>query len=282
LSLPFLLLAPLLAQLGPTVGPAAGALPQAPLQIPRARPAVPATAAPPTRLEQCLALVRSGPLDAIDVADSWAAGTNADGADAMECKALALSALQRWDQAGQAFIAARDLLAPDQRTRRAQLGTSAGIATDSAGDHTAALALLDTAHGDALAAGNVPLAGRIALDRASPLAALGRTAEVAAALAEARATVPASYEVWLISARFSRQQGALAEAQTQIESAARLDPRDPAIGLEAGVIAMLSGREESARRSWESVLIVAPGSDEAQTAQGYLDQLGPVPAPAGR
>ena len=51
-------------------------------------------------------------------------------------------------------------------------------------------------------------------------------------------------------------------------------PVDPEIGLEAGVIAILLGHEEAARKSWQSVISAAPGSGAAKTAQGYIDQLG--------
>jgi TolA-binding protein len=63
-----------------------------------------------------------------------------------------------------------------------------------------------------------------------------------------------------------------------IERAAQLFPVDPEIGLEAGVIAVLSGRDEAARKSWLSVIKAAPNSPSAKTAQGYLDQLGPEAA----
>ncbi len=104
----------------------------------------------------------------------------------------------------------------------------------------------------------------------------------AAALAAARTADPANSQAWLLSATLSRRQGKLGEAQTQIERAALLMPVDPEIGLEAGVIAVLGGRDEAARRSWESVIRAAPGSGFAKTAQGYLDQLGPSTAPSGR
>ena len=64
--------------------------------------------------------------------------------------------------------------------------------------------------------------------------------------------------------------------QARIERAAALLPIDPAIGLEAGVIAMLAGHEEAARRSWQSVVAAAPDSAEAQTAKGYIAQLRPA------
>jgi hypothetical protein len=70
--------------------------------------------------------------------------------------------------------------------------------------------------------------------------------------------------------------GKLADAQEQVEEAARLDPTAPAIGLEAGVIAILDGREEAARSSWQSVIDLSPGTEFATSAQSYLDQLGPT------
>jgi predicted TPR repeat methyltransferase len=70
----------------------------------------------------------------------------------------------------------------------------------------------------------------------------------------------------------------LPEAQAQIEKAAALLPVDPEIGLEAGVIAVLAGRNEAARKSWQSVLTTAPDSEAAATAKGYLAQLGAAPS----
>ncbi|HZF45775.1 MAG TPA: hypothetical protein VEZ26_05540, partial [Sphingomonadaceae bacterium] len=59
--------------------------------------------------------------------------------------------------------------------------------------------------------------------------------------------------------------------------AAGLDPANPAIGLEAGVIAALAGADDAARKSWQSVVETAPDSPEAQTARDYLAQLAPTP-----
>ena len=65
----------------------------------------------------------------------------------------------------------------------------------------------------------------------------------------------------------------LGEAQRHIEYAATLAPRDPAVGLEAGVIAAMAGREEQARASFQSVIEVAPESVEANRARTYLTRL---------
>ena len=94
-------------------------------------------------------------------------------------------------------------------------------------------------------------------------------------LTEARTALPDDPATWLISARLSRQQERLADAQQQIERAAMLAPRNPEVGLEAGVIAVLAGNDAAARRSWQSVVAMAPNTPVAATAQTYLDQLGP-------
>jgi tetratricopeptide (TPR) repeat protein len=279
MPLSLLLLAPLLAQIGPSVSPGAGGpLPQAPLpERPRAAPV--AAPVPPSRLEQCRTLAGTDPLAALDVAEGWGeAARGPEVVDAGECEAIALTRLLRWDEAQTAFASARDHTAANELARRAQLGAMAGNAALGAGDAEAANTLFASAHGDAQTSANPALIADIGTDWSRALVALGRPAEAAALLAAARAGNSPNPLCWLLSATLSRRQGQLAEAQTQIERAAQLAPRDGEIGLEAGVIAVLDGRERAARRSWQSVLLAAPGSEAATTAQGYLDQLGPEPA----
>ncbi|HEX4847673.1 MAG TPA: hypothetical protein VFV30_05980 [Novosphingobium sp.] len=270
MNLTFLL--PLFAQVGP-----AGAMEHAPLEIPRAKKA----AAPVIegRLARCIELAHSAPLDAIRETDKWLAEAKGSArADPGECKGLALTRLERWAQAAATFAAAHDDTPVFEQALRARRGAMAGNAALAAGQAEAALAALDSAHGEARRAKETALAGGIALDRARTLVALGRIEEAASALAEARGALAGDAQTWLLSATLSRRLGKLPEAQGQIEQAAALDPRDPAIGLEAGVIAMLAGREEAARKSWEAVVAMAPDSAEATTARGYLDQLGLDPS----
>jgi Flp pilus assembly protein TadD len=89
----------------------------------------------------------------------------------------------------------------------------------------------------------------------------------------ARAALPYNSQAWLLSATLARRLGALDDAQKFIEQAALLKPTDPEIGLEAGVIAVLSGRDDAARKSWDSVIEMAPESQFAETAGSYLTQL---------
>lgn len=261
-----LLLAALL-QVGPLVTP--GAAPALPHQTALPEERAPTSPAKP---------VQTCPRDSVEAAEDWlAASQGAERANAGECLGVAHSLLGAWEEAAAAFAAAR--LAADTPQWRARLGAMAGEAALNGGDAQAALAALDAARADA--AGDSVMLGGIATFRARALVALKREGEADAALALARSLTPQSPQAWLLSATLSRRLGKLAEAQAQIERAYDLLPIDPSIGLEAGLIAMLSGRETAARRSWESVLTVAPQSDEAAAARGYLAQLDP-PAGAGR
>lgn len=281
--MPLALLLPLLAQVGP-----AGALPQAPLPTDRQRSAhvAPAPSAPaqPSRLQQCLDLAMARPSDAIEVAQNWlkVAKSGTERAQARQCHALALTRIEGWSEAATLFLAARDDTPANEADERARLAALAGNARLAGGDPAAALAALDLARGDAQAGLNATLRGGIETDRARALVALGRDADAASALEAARLADPQNAQAWLLSATLSRRQGKLAEAQAQIERAAQLLPVDPEIGLEAGVIAVLSGRDEAARKSWQSVVRTDPDSPAAKTAQGYLDQLGPPAAPSSR
>ena len=176
------------------------------------------------------------------------------------------------------FLAARDDTPAHESGERARLGALGGNALIASEDMTGALAALDTARADANQSGDAKLGAAIQIDRARALVALDRPGDAAAALKEARELDPGSAQAWLLSATLSRRMDKLTDAQAQIQRAAELMPVDAQVGLEAGVIAMLSGREPAARKSWQSVIKVAPGSEAAKTAQGYLDQLGPEAA----
>lgn len=274
----------LFAQVGPS---------PTPLNLPtgledRPRPAAPAPTAPAPAvsaaskaLGECLDAVKLDPPAAAELAEGWieqAKGPEA--AQAHFCLGSAKAALGNWEEAETAFAAGRDAAAPGDKRLRAQLGAMAGTAALALNASDRALALLDQAHGDALSVPEARLAGDISVDRSRALVALKREGEAAEALAQARGASADNPDAWLLSATLARREGKLDEAQGWIERAAVLAPRDPQVGLEAGVIAVLAGRDEAARKSWQSVIAAAPDSDLAKTAQGYLDQLGAAPAPA--
>ncbi len=275
-----LLFLPLILQAGN-----APALPQAPLEIHRRKPEPGASVRPPIRLagplEQCLALAKTDSAAAEDLARAWLAKARLSArAEPGRCLGVALSGQGQWSDAEGAFLAARDDTAANERANRARLGAMAGNAALASGAPDRALQLLDTAHGDALGAGDPHLAALLSIDRARALVLLKRDSDAAAALAEARSGAAEDPQAWLLSATLSRRMNRLAEAQQQIEQAAILAPLDPEIGLEAGVIAALGGRDDAARRSFQSVLKTAPDSETAKRAQQYLDQLGPAAAPS--
>lgn len=227
------------------------------------------------KLAQCRDTANSNPDEGATMATDWlsdAKGTQR--ADAHLCLGYAYSQSQAWGMAEQAFLAGRDE-ATDNVLTRARLGDMAANAALADGGAVRALAALDRAATDAKAVGDAVLTSAIASDRARALVALKRNDDAAAALTEARTATPTDAGVWLLSATLSRRMGKLAQAQSQIESAAKLNPLDPEIGLEAGVIAMLGGHEDAARRSWQSVVKASPQSDAGHQATAYLDQIGP-------
>lgn len=226
------------------------------------------TSRPP--IDVCLATARSDPAKARTLAEEWVGRTSgAQKAIGYHCLGVAAGNAGDWAAASAAFTRARDG-AGDVRFK-ARMGALAGtalLAQDKPGD---ALAALEAAQ--PLAAGDPAMGSEIAQERAVALVALKRDEDAVAALAQARTLGPDDAHAWLLSATLSRRQNDLAAAQAQIERAASLDPRDPAVGLEAGVIAALGGNDEAARRSFESVVAAAPDSAEATTAKAYLAQL---------
>jgi len=284
------LLAIALLQAGPLVTPgAAPAIGQSPLRDEHTRrrhdTAPAGIAAPETsRLGQCLQAAESDAPAAEAAARDWLKVVSGSAQAApLLCLGSAQAAQENWDEAEKSFLSGRDLAAASDRGLRARLGAMAGNAALAQGDAARALAVLDLARKDAEITSDDPhLAGDIAMDRARALVSLQRLDEAGEALVEARGGNPNNAQAWLLSATLSRRQGRLAQAQAQIQTASELLPTDPEIGLEAGVIAVLAGHDEAARKSWQSVLAAAPSSPQAETARGYLAQLAPPPAGGSR
>jgi len=239
---------------------------------------------PPTpegnRLSACLAQAGSDPDSALDRADEWLKAEKgpARAAPGM-CLGTAYATLEQWIPAQEAFIAARDAAVGDHRMR-ATLGTMAGNAALAGGSPVGAMVVLDVAKGDATALHDNELLGGIAVDRARALVMLQRPADAATALAEARTATPEDGATWLLSATLSRRMGNLAEAQAEIENAAKFLPTDPQVGLEAGVIAELAGHLDAARHSWQSVVTADPDGAAGRAASNYLAETA-NPAVAG-
>lgn len=278
------LLLALLLQVGPFVTPGSQSVTPVPpgqqerREVERRKRQAPASLAAPaasSEFGRCLAEVQSDPKKGERTAKKWLHKAKGEQkAEAGHCLGLALVRQQDWGDAMVAFLGARDALAPGNHSYRARLSAMAGNAALAGGQTKAALVALDTAQQEAKAAGEKGLEGQAAMDRSRALVTLGQLGDAEAALVEARQDLPDSGEAWLLSATLSRRMGKFKQAQAQIEKAAQLQPRNPEVGLEAGVIAVLSGHSDAARKSWQSVINSAPNSGAAATARNYLKELG--------
>lgn len=191
---------------------------------------------------------------------------------ALQCAAMAQAELRQWNEAAASFLKARDL-AQGKSDWQARIGTQRAHALVEAGRIIEARAAFRDAIDDAILAGDSVTAGQIAADQAIVEVAAGDQSAAAATLAAARERSPGEYRIWLLSATLARRNGQLDDAQSFIEQAASLDAIDPEVGLEAGVIAALSGRLAAARASFESVAAQPHAGARAHTARQYLAQL---------
>ena len=264
LPLPF----PLFAQ-------AATELP-APVAAPARSPAKPTVE--DDRLQLCIERAGKDPATSLAEASAWvAAAKGANRSKPLECLGQIYTVLLRWDAAEGAFAEAAGVTVVADDARRSALFAQAGNAALAGGHADRALGHLDAAVG---VPGIGPLArGQAEIDRGRALVALDRVEDAVQALAAAQRDTPDDPDAWLLGATVARRRGDYAAAQRQIEVAARLASTDPEIGLEAGVIAMLDGREPAARKAWQSVMLIAPETKEAETAKAYLAQLGADPLP---
>lgn len=265
-------LVPLVMQVGiaPTLSPVSPTPPELEDRRNRSAPLLDRAASEPA-IAACLSLAARDPARARDFASEWIARTSGEQrAAGRHCLGVAQSNAGAWSEAAASFLAARD--DGPQGRFAARMGALAGSALLAEGRSAEALVALDRAR--AGAEGDADLTGAIAMDRATALVAVERPGDAATALGEARAALPANAHAWLLSATLARRQGDLATAQGFIERAAGIDPRDPEIGLEAGVIAALAGRDDAAKKSFESVLLAAPDGPLAEAAKAYLAQLG--------
>ena len=231
------------------------------------------------RLQSCIENAGKDPATSLAQASAWvAAAKGAYRSKPLECLGQVYTVLLRWDAAEGAFAEAAQVTPAAADARRSALFAQAGNAALAGGHPDRALNHLDSAVG---VPGIGPLArGQAQIDRARALVALARLEDAVEALAAAQRDAPDDADAWLLGATVARRRNDFAAAQRQIEVAGSLAPADAEIGLEAGVIAMLDGREPAARKAWQSVMLVAPGSKAADTAKGYLAQLGEAPVPA--
>lgn len=222
---------------------------------------------------ECLDLARNDAPSAVTEASLWAQQDG--GYLALACHGFALATDFKFDLASsvltEAATGAEERKDPRSARFWAQAGNAA-IANDKPAD---ALTALD--HALVVAPANEK--AEIEVDRARALVALNRSDEAVTALASARQLGPENGTAWLLSATLSRRLNKLPDALTYIRTAASLLPRDPAVALEAGNIAIAAGDETAARKQWEQTIAIAPTSRQANSAQAQLAALGAPPTP---
>ena len=242
--------------------------------------ATPASAQPlPTldevQFSECLKQAVADAPSAVTQASDWA--QKGGGYLARACHGYALATDFKFDLAVPLLTEAARGAEARQEDRAARFWAQAGNAAIAVGELDVALDSLSRA----LAATTLTPGERAdtEIDRARALVGLNRNGEAEAALTTARSLAPENAAAWLLSATLARRENKLPDALGFIKTAAALGPRDPAVALEAGNIAIAAGDDASARKQWEQVLAIAPNSRQATSAKAQLAALGPAPTP---
>ena len=241
--------------------------------------AAPAIAQPlPTldevQFQECLKLASKDPASAVSDASLWA--QKKGGYLARACHGFALATDFKFDLAVPILTEAATMAQEKGDPRAARFWAQAGNAAIAAGQPDVAVDAL----AKALASKGLNNAERAdsEVDRARALVALGKSAEGEAALATARQLAPENGSAWLLSATLARRLNKLPDALTYIQTSAALRPRDPAVALEAGNIAIVAGDDANARKQWEQTIVIAPDSRQAVSAKAQLAALAAVTA----
>lgn len=236
--------------------------------------AAPASAQPLSTLnevqfDECLKLAGTDPASAVAEASLWT--QQGGGYLARACHGYALATDFKFDLAIPMLTEAAKLAEDKGDARASRFWAQAGNAALAADTPDAALAALDKA----LASQTLESAERAdsEVDRARALVALRRPADAEAALTAARKLSPENGTAWLLSATLARRMNKLPDALSYIQTTAALLPRDAAVALEAGNIAIAAGDEGAARKQWEQSIAIAPNSRQAATAKAQLAAL---------
>jgi tetratricopeptide (TPR) repeat protein len=221
------------------------------------------------RFEACATLAETDPARALAEAGTWRIAGG--GVLARQCEGLAYVTQKRWLPAATAFEAAAREADIKADGRAAILWVQAGNAALAGNDPAKAALYFD----GALARGQLTgeALGEAHLDRARARAALGDMKGARTDLDLATKHVPADPLGWLLSATLARKMNDLPRAQADIAEAAKRSPDDASVALEAGNIAVLSGRDDAARTAWEAAIKLSPNSPSAKAATESLARL---------
>jgi tetratricopeptide (TPR) repeat protein len=223
--------------------------------------------------DSCINLSNTQPRRALIEAEGWA--KQGGGAPARHCRALALFAMGRYDEAGRALeVLAAELDQPGTRrdpAGRERLGreanTQAGHAWLLAGQPTKASDAFSRAI--ALSPGDVELL----IDRSIALIAAERPFDAIDDLNRANEIAPERADVLALRSGAYRRVGTLDLARDDAARALALDPDNPEALLESGVILRALGDETAARAAWQKIITLAPESAAAGAARANLSGI---------
>lgn len=228
---------------------------------------------PDRRYRACLATVRTAPATAAGQAKAWL--SSGGGIMAAQCLGLAYAALERWPDAGAAFeAAAKDATARDDK-RRGDLWVQAGNAWLAAGDAARAKTALEAALATKLL--GPALEGEVHLDLARAAVARNDVTLARSEIDKGLKLVPDDAFAWYLSAALARRAGDLPRAQEHIAKAVALAADDPAILLEAGNIAGVSGEKDAAEGLYARAMRSGPDTEAGRAAKAALDAAAAPP-----
>lgn len=224
---------------------------------------------------ECLDLARKDAPSALMDAGLWV--QQGGGYLARACQGFAMATDFKFDEASVVLAEAAKGAQEKGDPRAGRFWAQAGNAAIAAGQPEIALDVLNKALALTTLDNNERADSEV--DRARALVAMNMTGEAEKSLTTARQLSPENATAWLLSATLARRLNKLPDALSYIQTAAPLSPRDPAVALEAGNIAIAAGDEVNARKQWEQTIAIAPNSRQANSAQAQLAALSPDPTP---
>ena len=224
-------------------------------------------------------LAKDDPQKAQSLARAWLARGGAHPAD--HCAAVALITLGQFDKGATRLEALAKAMTTAPASLRAGVLDQAGQAWLLAGDPVRAYA----AAGEAVSL--QPGNPNLLIDRAEAAASAGYLNRAVADLDQVLKTDPDQVDALIYRASAYRALDRLDPARADIDKALAQAPHSPAALLEAGNISRLEGDAAGARRLWQEVGRVAPGTPEDMAARANLEHLGeggatPAANPAGK
>ena len=215
------------------------------------------------RYQQCVDLTKSNPQGAYNQALAWHSAGG--GAGAQHCEALALMALQRYDEAANLL----DVLAQQtnlQPASRVQLFDQAGNMWLLAENANSAQRSFSDAL--ALSSGDVELLADRARARAMRKDWTGADADLTAALMRD----PDRADLLVLRASARHASGRKKEARADIDAALGIFPNYGDALVERGAMKFEDGDARGAVADWQQVVKLAPRSRAAALAGEYLSE----------